>query len=171
MPVSGVRLATASRVQLCPSGERETVSRTVEVGKAREQPVGAPRRTRVVVKRVGPWSVLKFSLLFYGCVMLIGLLALGILYWILAAAGILESMGKLFGALGLGGTCTEVEGGPTRECVLQFQGGWLFTRLFFVGIVLVVAWSLVNMLVALLYNLVSDVIGGVDMTLVERRQD
>jgi hypothetical protein len=29
------------------------------------QPVG--RRTRVVVRKVGPWSVLKFSLLFYLC--------------------------------------------------------------------------------------------------------
>jgi hypothetical protein len=47
------------------------------------QPVG--KRTRVVVRKVGPWSVLKFSLLFYLCVMLIVYFALMIIYGLLSA--------------------------------------------------------------------------------------
>src|SRR6266568_4089888 len=37
------------------------------------------RRAQVVVKRVNPWSVLKFSLLFYFCLMLVFLFAAVIL--------------------------------------------------------------------------------------------
>src|SRR5207244_1323780 len=47
------------------------------------KPKAAPRRTRVVVRRVDPWSILKFSLLFYFCLMLVVMFALMILYWIL----------------------------------------------------------------------------------------
>ena len=45
----------------------------------------ASRRTRVVVRKVGPLSVLKFSLIFYFCVMLIVYLALLIIYIVLSA--------------------------------------------------------------------------------------
>jgi len=40
--------------------------------------------------------------------------------------------------------------------------------MFIIGIVGVFVWSLVNTLVAVLYNLVSDVVGGVQVTLAER---
>ena len=53
------------------------------------QPVG--KRTRVVVRKVGPWSVLKFSLLFYLCVMLIVYFALMIIYAMLTAVGAIDS--------------------------------------------------------------------------------
>ena len=56
------------------------------------QPVG--RRTRVVVRKVGPWSVLKFSLLFYLFVMLIIYFALMIIYWLLSAVGAIDSAGS-----------------------------------------------------------------------------
>ena len=34
---------------------------------------------------------------------------------------------------------------------------------------MVVLWSFFNLLVTLLYNLVSDIIGGIEMTLVDKR--
>jgi hypothetical protein len=33
----------------------------------------------------------------------------------------------------------------------------------------VVIWSFINLLVAILYNLVSEILGGIELTLVERR--
>ena len=42
---------------------------------------GMPRRTKVVLRRIEPWSVLKFSLLFYLCVLIIVIFALLITYW------------------------------------------------------------------------------------------
>ncbi len=112
------------------------------------------RRVRVVVRRVEPWSVLKFSLLFYFCVMLIFLFALAILYWVLGVTGVLDSVEKTLGQL---------------MAVKNFEIDtfWVFSRLFAVGLLGVVLWSLVNVFVALLYNLVSDVVGGVRVSLSE----
>ena len=115
-----------------------------------------PRQTTVVVRRVHPWSVLKFSLLFYVCLMLIFLFALLILYWVLGVIGVLDSLSHLVGEL-------------LANASFKFNGAWIFERVFLVGVAGVVVWSLVNACVALLYNLVSDVVGGVQVTLAERR--
>jgi transmembrane protein DUF3566 len=118
----------------------------------------AQRRAKVVIRKVDPWSVLKFSLLFYFCLMLVFLLAFVILYWVLGVTGVLDSIAKVFSDVGFGGTAG-----------FEFHGYWIFSRLFLVGLAGVVVWSLVNMLVSVLYNLVSDVVGGIQVTLAERR--
>jgi hypothetical protein len=120
---------------------------------------GIPRRTKVVVRRVDAWSVLKFSLLFYFCMMLIFLFALLILYWILGVLGVLDSASELLHTAGFG---------PVKG-KFQFNGFWIFSRLFLIGVIGVVVWSLVNMFVAVLYNLISDVLGGIEVTLAEKR--
>ena len=63
----------------------------------------AARRARVVVRRIDPWSVLKFSLLFYFCLMLIFLFAFLILYWILGVMGVLDSLSHLLSTAGVHG--------------------------------------------------------------------
>jgi hypothetical protein len=118
-----------------------------------------PRQAKMVVKRVNPWSVLKFSLLFYFCVMLIFLLALAIVYWALGVFGVLDSAADLLTTAGFGS--------PQRG--FEFNGYWIFSRMLLFGGVGVVVWSLVNLFLSLLYNLVSDVVGGISITLAEKR--
>jgi hypothetical protein len=118
----------------------------------------AARRTRVVIRRVDPWSVLKFSLLFYFCLMLVFLFALLILYWLLGVTGVLDSAARVLSDVGFGGTAG-----------FEFHGYWIFSRLFLIGIAGVVVWSLVNVLISILYNLISDVMGGIQVTLGEKR--
>jgi hypothetical protein len=123
----------------------------------------SPRRTRVVVRKVSPLSVLKFSLLFYLCVMLIVLFALTIVYGVLSAAGAIESFESVLGEVfGTGVTST---GGAEP---LQINGGALFAWGFVGGLVFAVVWSLINVFVALLYNLIADIIGGVEITLTDK---
>jgi Transmembrane domain of unknown function (DUF3566) len=129
---------------------------------ARRSVRGAPRRTRVVVRKVGPWSVLKFSLLFYFCVMLIVYFALMIIYSILSAVGAIDSLGRLLGYV----FATGNDNGP-QAVVIRF--GSVFSWLFLIGLANVVLWSLINVFVAFLYNLISDVVGGVEVTLAEKR--
>jgi transmembrane protein DUF3566 len=119
---------------------------------------GMPRQTTVVLRRVHPLSVLKFSLLFYFCLMLVFLFALLILYWLLGVTGVLDSMARVLSDVGFGGA-------PGFE----FHGYWIFSRLFLIGIAGVVVWSLLNLLISVLYNLISDVVGGVQVTLAEKR--
>ena len=115
-----------------------------------------PRQSTVVVRRVHPLSVLKFSLLFYFCLMLIVLFALILLYWVLGVIGALNSLQHLTGEL-------------LANNSYKFNGFWIFSRLFLVMAAGVVVWSLVNTCLAMLYNLISDVLGGIQVTLSERR--
>ena len=113
------------------------------------------RQTRVVLRKVGPWSVFKFSLLFYLCVVTVILLALAMLYGILGAVGALEHV-------------TEFARNLFADKSFSINGSWIFARLTVLGLAMVVIWSLINLFVAFLYNLISDVIGGIEVTLAER---
>jgi len=168
-PVQATPTATESPVRAdsaaYPDGPADTAS--TPRGAARRRPLrpvrqGA-RRTRVVVRRVGPLSVLKFSLIFYFCVMLIVFFALAIIYAVLSAAGAMEEIGKLLGYFfGTGET------GTRDPEPIAINGGAVFTWLFIGGLVFTVVWSVINVFVAFLYNLISDIVGGIDVTLAEK---
>ena len=109
----------------------------------------------MVVRRVGPLSVLKFSLIFYFCVMLIVFFALAIIFAVLSAAGSMKEIGKVLGyVFGTGET------GTRDPEPIAINGGVVFTWLFLGGLVFTVVWSVINVFVAFLYNLISDIVGG-----------
>jgi hypothetical protein len=118
----------------------------------------------VVIRRLGPWSVLKFSLFFYFCVWLIVFLALVIIYMLMSAVGAIDSLEKLLGYLFATGE--QSTRGPTP---IEVNEGVVGLVTFLGGCVLTLVWSLINVLVAFLYNLISDVVGGVEVTLAEKR--
>src|SRR5205823_13643575 len=116
------------------------------------------RRSRVIVRRLGPLSVFRFTLLYSFSVMLVIYLALAILYTVLGALGVLDSVAK---------TVVNFGGGGSKG--FSFNGGWIFSRLFVIGVVLVLLWSGLKVIATLIYNLVSNIVGGVEVTLAERR--
>lgn len=153
-PVGTGTHAPAERVSAKPTA----------VSPVAERPPRAPRRSRkeqrrharVVIRKLGPWSVFKMSVIFYVCVMLIMLGAGVILYGMLSAMGLIDSLEDLANELGFGPGFT-------------VHGDWLFVRGMWYGVALVVVGSIVNVFVAFLYNLISDLVGGVEVTLAERR--
>jgi transmembrane protein DUF3566 len=129
------------------------------------------RRTRVEVRRVGPLSVLKFSLIFYFCVFLVIYLALAIIWAILSASGVIDSLEELLGTIfpsGKGLSPTQ-QVSTGRAQPIAIDTGQVFTWLFFAGCIGVAVWSLINVFVAVMYNLISDIVGGVEVTLADRR--
>ena len=115
-----------------------------------------------MLRKLGPLSVFKFSLIFYLCVMLIVYLALLIIYIVLSAGGAVDSLAKILGYVFGSGDSTS---GPTPVVI---DGRALFTWLFVAGLVFVVIWSVINVFVAFLYNLISDIVGGIEVTLAEK---
>jgi hypothetical protein len=114
------------------------------------------RQARVVVRKVAPWSVLKISFLFYICIMAVILGALVILYGVLGAIGAIQNVEDLIREL-------------FSDDTFKIHGDWLFSRGLAVGLAMVVLWTLINVFVAFLYNLLSDIVGGIEVTLSERR--
>ncbi len=105
------------------------------------------------MRKVGPLSVLKFSLVFYFCVMLIIYLALLIIWVVLSAAGGIDALARLLGQV-FPANATTGEAPP-----LQIDGQQVFTWLFVMGVVSALVWSVINVFVAFLYNLISDLVG------------
>ncbi len=112
------------------------------------------RRVRRLVRHVEPWSVLKMSLIFYFCLWAIMLIA-GVILWGLAVGS---------------GTIDNIENFIQKLFALDsfaFNADQIFRASAIGGLVLVVAGAGFTVLMAVLFNLISDVTGGIRITVVE----
>jgi len=112
------------------------------------------RRARLVLRKIDPWSVLKFSLLFYFCLLLIMLLGSAIVFAILKAFGVISNIEKLV---------TDLASTP-----YTVSGGAIFRWLFLFGLLGAIVASAVTVFLAFLYNLIADVVGGIEISVAER---
>jgi hypothetical protein len=112
------------------------------------------RRARLVLRKIDPWSVLKFSLLFYFCLLLIMLLGSAIIFAILKSFGVIANIEKLIREL--------------SDAAFTVSGGAIFRWLFLFGLLGAVVASAVTVFLAFLYNLIADVVGGIEVTVAER---
>jgi hypothetical protein len=128
-------------------------------------PVGrshaAARRARLKVSHMGPLSVLRVSLTFSLCMFIVLLVAIAALWGVLDSSGVFKSI--ISAATTLTNDKTQTTG----------IAPWLsFGRVMLITVVLgaanVIAFTLLSTIAALLYNLCSDFVGGVEVTLVER---
>ena len=112
------------------------------------------RKVRRLVRHVEPWSVLKVALIFYFCLWVILLIA-GVILWSLAVSS---------------GMVDNVETFVTELFALEsftFNADQIFRASAIGGLVLVVAGAGFTVLMAVLFNLISDLTGGVRFTVVE----
>lgn len=107
-----------------------------------------------VVRHVEAGSVLKLSLAFYVCAWAV-LVVAGILLWIAAEmTGVVTNIEQFMRDIGFAG--------------FRFRAGLLLSAGALGGLVLVGAGTIANMLAAMLFNLLSDVVGGIKVT-IDRR--
>lgn len=112
------------------------------------------RRVRRIIRHIEPWSVLKISLFFYACLWLIFLIA-GFMIW-----GVAESSG----------TVGKLEDLVTELFALDefvLDAGQIFRGYALGGLALAIAGTTFNVLMCLLFNLISDLTGGLRITMIE----
>ncbi|HWC11427.1 MAG TPA: DUF3566 domain-containing protein [Acidimicrobiales bacterium] len=115
---------------------------------------GPRRRVRGVVRRINTWSVFRVSVLFY--VALYGiLLVAGAILWAAATA------------TGLRGNVESFIADLIASGKFEFVGTELFRASFVGGAILVVLGTAFNVLLAVLYNLISEVVGGISLVVEE----
>jgi Transmembrane domain of unknown function (DUF3566) len=112
------------------------------------------RRTRRVVRKIDVWTVLKMSILFYLCVFLVFIVA-GIVLWNIADAfNVIHSVEKFIRSIF---DLQKFTFQPTAVLQSAVIGG---------GVLVLLATG-ANVLAAMLYNLISDVVGGVQFIVLE----
>ena len=112
------------------------------------------RRARGVIRKIDTWSVFRVSVLFYFALYCV-LLVAGVILWAAASAtGLRENVESFIADLIASGK-------------FQFVGGELFRASAIGGAVLVVLGAGANVLLAVLYNLISEVVGGVSLVVEE----
>ena len=116
--------------------------------------VGQRRWVRRTLRRFDVKTVFKFSLVFY-LALFVTFLVTGILLWVVATlAGLVHSFEHLIQTL-------------FGYQSFKFVGSKVLVAYVLGGAVLVVLASLLNVLAAVVYNLVSDVVGGVHVVVEE----
>jgi hypothetical protein len=112
------------------------------------------RRVHRIIRRIDPWSVLKLSLLFYFCVWLMVVVS-GVLIWGVAVSS---------------GTVDSLEGFIENLLAFEeftFNADQIFRLFAMGGLIMVFLATAISAILALLFNLISDLIGGIRVTVIE----
>jgi hypothetical protein len=166
-PAASARTATASRpAQDAAAGRPTTASgRPGTPAKTTERPAtakgaaaaaDAPRRVRLTVSRVDPWSVLKLSFLLSVALGIALVVAAAVLWSVLDGMGVFSDVNRVVGEI-LGDQSFDVMSVVGLSKVLS-----LATVFAVVDVVLVTAIATLG---AFLYNLASTLVGGLQVTL------
>jgi len=117
----------------------------------------APRRVRLTVARVAPWSVAKLAFLLSVALGVVLVVAVALLWAVLDAMGVFTE---------LEGVVRDVVGSETDFSVLDVVGlGRVLSVAIFVAVVDVVLLTALATLGAVIYNAASALVGGLRLTL------
>lgn len=112
------------------------------------------RKVRRVVRHIDPWSVLTFSVLFHLCVFA-ALLLSSVLVWNAAlAAGTIEKVESFIRELG-------------DYTTYEIKGDVVFRAAMVIAGILTLASSVLTVLLTVVFNLISDLVGGIRVTVIE----
>ncbi|GGK94527.1 DUF3566 domain-containing protein [Mangrovihabitans endophyticus] len=144
----------AARVAETMRSARATVSSAAARG---------PRRARLNLKRIDPWSVMKFSFAVSIVLFIVVVVATSVLYLALDAMGVWTEVNSSLGELVNASGGSASDGGGFRVTAWGVIGTSML-----IGAVNVVLFTALATLGAFIYNVCADLVGGVELTLAER---
>lgn len=151
-PTAGQPASGSARVTAAVRAARATVSSAAGRG---------PRRARLHIKRIDPWSTMKFSFAVSLVLFFVAVVATSVLYLALDAMGVFDAVNKALGEL-VGNTGGEA-GDEFKITAKAVVGGSAL-----VGAVNVVLFTALATLGAFIYNVCADLVGGIELTLAEK---
>ena len=121
-----------------------------------------PRRARLRLTRIDPWSVMKTSFLLSITLGVVLIVSVAIVWGVLGAAGVWDSVNQ---------TVQEIVGddGTAFDITDYVGAGRVLGFTMVVAVIDVVLFTAVATLAAFLYNMAAALVGGIDVTLTEDR--
>jgi len=154
-PDSAAAASTAGRT------EAPAKAATVRPAKGRGgKPGRGPRRARLQLRHIDTWSALKISLVLSIALFFIWMVAVGVLYVVLSGLGVFDTLNDLFGQLG------SASGAKASGDVVT--PGVVFGGAAVIGAINIVLLTALCTVGTFIYNLCSDLVGGLELTLSER---
>ncbi len=129
-------------------------------GRGRTAKSRGPRRARLQLRHIDTWSALKISLVLSIALFFIWMVAVGILYGVLSGLGVFNTVNDLFGQIG------SASGSKKSGDVVTFSV--VFWGAAVIGAINIVLMTALCTVGTFIYNLCSDLVGGLELTLSER---
>jgi Transmembrane domain of unknown function (DUF3566) len=139
-----------------PASSANRAAGRIQVG---PRPKAGPVRATMQIRRIDPWSALKVSLLLSVALFFVWMIAVAILYLVLGGMGVWSKLNSNVGDL-----LTTASGG-SGELV---SSGSIFGGALLIGLVNIVLLTALATIGAFVYNLTTDIVGGVEVTLADR---
>lgn len=118
-----------------------------------------PVRASMQIRRIDPWSTLKVSLLLSVALFFVWMITVAFLYLVLGGMGVWAKLNSNVGDL------LNNASGSSAELV---SSGTIFGGSFLIGLVNIVLMTALATIGAFVYNLITDLIGGIEVTLADR---
>lgn len=155
---------TTSGVTLRPIGpgagsSSSRTSESLRSARSATTPRG-PRRARLSVKRIDPWSVMKFSFAVSLVLFIVVIVAASVLYLALDSMGVFTSINETVADL--------VESGGGAGSTFRITARGVIGTAAVLGALNVLLFTSLATLGAFIYNVCADLVGGVEVTLAER---
>ncbi|MGA9597648.1 MAG: DUF3566 domain-containing protein [Acidimicrobiia bacterium] len=112
----------------------------------------AVRRVRRIVRKIDPWTVLKASLVFNAIMGMIFVLGMWVTWSLVLQKGIPDKIVNLFESVTI---------------TLTIDGPLYFRIVVILAIIGVIGMTAFMTLGAVIYNLISDLVGGIELTVLE----
>jgi transmembrane protein DUF3566 len=142
----------------------EPAVRTASPAAGRVQVTGRPHsgpvRASMQIRRIDPWSALKVSLVLSVTLFFVWMIAVAFLYLVLGGMGVWSKLNSNVGDL-----LTSTGGSSGGELV---SSGTIFGGAALIGLVNIVLLTAMATAGAFIYNLTTDLVGGVEVTLADR---
>lgn len=149
-------VGTSPNAAAAAASQRTTAVKESTVGRrslsGRKQRFEA-RKVHRIIRHIDPWSVLKLSVVFFLCVWVMFMVAIVIVWSIAESSGTVGKIEDLLAELDITNS--------------GFDGTFIFRQYGLFGLVMATGCTIATTIGAIVFNLVSDLIGGIWITVIE----